>query len=243
MNPTTPDLPESGTPNLRRAVAALPPHEPDPASWPAIAAQLAADEALARALPALPVHAPADDLWASISARLDAGEATAPAPAAAIAPAVVRTLPPAGRLAWLSRPARRALALAASLLLVLGVAWWGQRLARPAPAGLRETVAYSEEISTDQPATPAVLAAPAFDPLQRQGVAFIDSRCSARPVVCGSGEFRALRTQLAEVAAEQAQLQQDARRFGESPELLREQTRLITLQASLTRELVQLLIS
>lgn len=95
MNPTPPDMPESGTPNLRRAVAALPTHEPDLATWPRLAAQLAADEALARVIPTLPAHEPADDLWTTLAARLDAGETPAPE-AAAPAPAVVRTLPPAG---------------------------------------------------------------------------------------------------------------------------------------------------
>ena len=225
--------PEAGAHNLARALRSLPAHAPDAALWPAIATQLAADETLARALPPLPAHEPDEALWEAIAARLDA-------PAGRPAPAVGRALPPTW---WAARPVRRALALAASLLLVLGLAWWGRQLAQPAGAGPRETVVYSEEISTEEGPTPAPPLAPALDPLQRQGVAFIDSRCSARPVVCGSNEFRALRTQLAEVAAEQAQLQQAARRFGESPELLREQARLITLQASLTRELVQLLIT
>ena len=233
------DNPEAGAPNLARALRSLPAHAPDAALWPAIAAQLAADETLARPLPPLPAHEPDEALWEAIAARLDANEMPV-APAARPAPAVGRALPPTW---WAARPVRRALALAASVLLVLGLAWWGRQLGRPTGSALRETVAYSEEVSTEEIAAPAPLAAPAFDPLQRQGVAFIDSRCSARPVVCGSGEFRALRTQLAEVAAEQTQLQQDARRFGASPELLREQARLITLQASLTRELVHLLIT
>ena len=85
--------------------------------------------------------------------------------------------------------------------------------------------------------------APATDLLEQQGRLFIDAHCSSRPVVCESGEFRTLRTQLQELETQEARLRQDARRFGTSPELLREQARLITLKASVTRELVQLLIS
>ena len=228
-----PETPEAGEPNLRRAIEHLPPHEPDPASWPRVAAQLAADEALARAIPALPPHEPDDDLWGAIAARLDAAERPAPAPILA-APAVVRTLNPA----WLARPVRRALALAASILLLLGVFWWQQR---PAALGPRETVAFSEEVAAPEPVAPAP--ASGADPLAQQGMSFIDAHCTLLPAVCGSGEFRSLRGQLTELEAQQAQLQRDARRFGVSPELRLEQARLITLQARITRELVQLLIS
>jgi hypothetical protein len=245
MNPTTPDMPESGTPNLRRAVAALLPHEPDAATWPRLAAQLAADEALARAIPALPAHEPADDLWASITACLDTGEIAVPEADAASVPAVLRTLPPPGRPAWLSRPARRALALAASVLLLLG-GWWGLRPATaPVATALHETVAYSEEVAPVASEPRALTAVPfaAPDPLEQQGRAFIDAHCSSLPTVCQSGEFRSLRTQLTELEGEEARLRLDARRFGASPELLREQTQLINLKAAVTRELVQLLIS
>lgn len=230
----TPETPEAGGANLRRAIGQLPPHEPDPATWPRVAAQLAADEALARALPALPPHEPDDALWATIATRLDAGAlprpATEPAP-----PAVVRTLQPA----WLARPARRAMALAASILLLAGIFWWQQR---PAASGPRETVAFSEEVAALEPLVSPALTLGA-DPLARQGLAFIDAQCTSQPATCGSDEFRSLRGQLAELEAQQVQLQRAARRFGESPELRREQARLITLQASITRELVQLLIS
>ncbi|MGI4872552.1 MAG: hypothetical protein ACRYFX_15415 [Janthinobacterium lividum] len=219
------DTPEPGAPNLRRALAALPAHEPDPATWPRIEAQLAAAAALARALPALPAHEPDDDVWEAIAAQLDA--AVAPA---AVAPAtVVRPL-------WRTRAGHRAWALAASLLVLLGVGWW-QWHAAPAPAAPRETLTFSEE------ARPLLLPTPAADPLEAQGLSFIEAHCSAQPAVCQSGEFRALRTQLQELDTQQAQLQQDARRFGTSPELLREQAHLVALRASFTRQLVHLLIS
>ena len=232
---STPHTPEAGDTPLRRAIQQLPPHEPDPAIWSRVAAGLAADEAVARAIPVLPVHEPDEALWAGIAARLDAGEQ--PQPAAAPAhetPVVVRTLRPA----WLVRPWRRIMALAASVLLLLGTFWWQ----RPLGSGPHETVAFSEEVAVPAPLSPAQIL-PGGDPLASQGLAFIDARCTAQPGVCGSGEFRSLRSQLAELEAEQARLQRDARRFGESPELRREQTRLISLQASITSELVQLLIS
>lgn len=250
MSPPFNSPPEAGASNLRRAIGQLPAHEPDPATWPRVAARLHADAALARAIPALPAHAPDDALWLAIAARLDAPEirpaetdaaeafAKSP-PLAPSAPAVVRPLQPA----WWPRVARRSLALAASVLLVLGL-WWQLRPARPAAtAGPHETLAYSEEIAPEASGAAPLSTAPAFDPLEQQGLAFIDAHCTSQPVRCGSDEFRSLRRQLTELGAQQTQLVQDARRFGESPELRREQARLITLQARLTRELVHLIIT
>ena len=238
MNPT-PELPaENGRAHLRRAVTELPAHAPDPATWSRITAQLAADQAIARALPALPTHEPAADLWAAIAARLDASsesvaapttEATAPAP-------VVRPLWPA-RLGWVA-------GLAAAVLLLLGV-WWlrpnapTQPLATAAP---QETVTFSEEVAALPVPAPAGLSAPA-DPLAQEGKAFIEAHCTSLPTVCQSGEFRELRAQLTEVEAQQQRLREDAQRFGASPALVREQGQLTTLHATLTRELVHLIIS
>ncbi|HEX8325934.1 MAG TPA: hypothetical protein VF629_00230 [Hymenobacter sp.] len=226
----TPETPEPGGPNLRRALNNLPAHEPAPATWSRIEAQLAVDAALARAIPALPAHEPDDALWAAVAARLDTAE-TAAAPATGrVTPAVVV------RPLWPAQAVRRALAVAASLLLVLGV-WWQLRPATSAPTVAHETVTFSEEEG------PLPLPAPVADPLERQGLSFIEAHCSSQPVVCQSGEFRTLRTQLQELETQEAQLRRDARRFGSSPQLLREQARLVTLKASVTRELVQLLIS
>ena len=232
MNPT-PELPaENGRAHLRRAVAALPAHAPDPATWPRIAGQLAAEQAIAAALPYLPTHAPAPDAWASIAARLDASSesvAAAPAP-------VVRPLWPA-RLGWVA-------GLAAAVLLLLGV-WWLRPTASAPPlatAAPQETVTFSEEVAALPVPTPASLTAPT-DPLAQQGEAFIEAHCTSLPTVCQSGEFRELRAQLTEVEAQQRRLHQDAQRFGSSPALVREQGQLTTLRAALTRELVQLIIS
>lgn len=223
----TPETPEPGAANLRRALNNLPAHEPDPTTWARVEAQLAAEVVLARALPTLPAHEPDEGLWATIAARLEA----APAP-----PVAVPTASAVGRPLWPTRTRRWALALAASLLLVLG-AWWQLRPAAWQPAVARETLTFGEE----EGARPRL--APAADPLELQGLAFIDSRCSSQPAACQSDEFRALRTQLQELETQEVQLRQDARRFGSSPELLREQTRLISLKASFTRQLVHLLIS
>jgi hypothetical protein len=221
----TPETPEPGGHNLRRALGALPTHEPDPDTWAHLAARLAADAALARALPTLPAHEPDEEVWAAITARLDT-----------VAPAQAPIPPAVGRRLWIARPMRQVLALAASLLLVLGV-WWQLRSVAPGPVVAHETVTFGEE------AGPLVLPAMAGDPLEVQGLSFIEARCSTQPTVCQSGEFRTLRTQLQELETQEAQLRQAARRFGASPELLREQARLVTLKAAFTRQLVQLLLS
>ena len=228
MSPN-PETPEPGGPNLRRALTNRPAHEPDPATWSRIEAQLAADAALTRAIPALPAHEPDEDLWAAVAARLDVVEVRPQPTAAAVPPAVVRAM-------WPVRAVRQALAIAASVLLVLGV-WWQVRPIASGPAVAHETLTFSEEEGTLPPPMPLA------DPMEQQGLSFIEAHCSSQPAVCQSGEFRTLRTQLQELETEETRLRQDSRRFGASPELLREQARLVTLKATVTRELVQLLIS
>jgi len=235
---------EPGAANLRRALGQLPPHEPAPDTWACIEAQLAADAALPRLVAELPAHEPEADLWVSIAGRLDAAEVAA----------LPRTLGPpaaASRYAgWLaSRRARHALALAASLVLLVlaGAGWWQYRPAAPAaiatvaPAGPRETLTVHEE--TLSAALPAALPAPPPDALESQGLAFIKKGCSRLPAVCNSAEFQSLNTQLTELQTQQQELRQASQRFGNSPELTREQARLVNLQAAVTRQLVNLLIS
>jgi len=226
----TPDLPETDGPSLRRALANLPAHEPDEATWARIEAQLAADADLARTIPTLPLHEPGKELWDSVVAWLDAPAMVAePTSLPAVAPVVVRRL-------WPARAVRRALAVAASLLLLVG-GWWQLHPRAAGPVVAQQSLTFSEE----EAALP--LPAPAPDLLEQQGRLFIEAHCSSQPTVCQSGEFRTLHTQLQELETQEIRLRQDARRFGTSPELLREQARLITLKASVTRELVQLLIS
>ena len=90
----TPDLPEEGYQNLRRALNELPVHEPAPSTWPRIEAQLGAEEAIHRTLPQLPVHTPDDAVWAAIAGRLDQLQEEA----APTAPRVVRPMWPAKQL-------------------------------------------------------------------------------------------------------------------------------------------------
>lgn len=226
-----PEIPDLGDSHLRRALATLPAHEPDPTTWAHLEACLEADAALWRVLPTLPAHEPDDDLWATISSKLQAVDyenvnlEKAPA------------LPALGRPLWPLRTTRRVWALAASLLVLLGVGWWQLRPAALVPTVAHETVTFSQEVGLPQLPTPAA------DPLEQQGLSFIEAHCAAQPAVCQSGEFRTLRTQLQEVEVQEAQLHQAARRFGSSPELLREQARLVTLKAAFTRQLVHLLIS
>lgn len=236
---------EPGAASLRRALGQLPPHEPAPDTWARIEAQLAADAALPRLVAELPTHEPEADLWASIAGRLDAAEATTQPRTLGLPPAA------ASRYAgWLApRSARRALALAASLVLLVlaGAGWWHHRpaapatLARVAPTSPHETLTVSEE--NVEATLPATLPAPPPDALESQGLAFIQKGCSRQPAVCGSAEFQSLNTQLTELQAQQQELQQASRRFGSSPELAREQARLVNLQAAVTRQLVNLLIT
>jgi hypothetical protein len=227
----TPETPEAGGHNLQRALGNLPTHEPDPATWSRIEALLAAEKELTRVVPTLPEHEPDEFLWDAIAARLDA--------AAPVAEQHIPVESAKVRPLWPAKTLRRVMAVAASVLILLGV-WWQQRTVGPTTTGIRETLAVSEEeIATPMPTSVAVSA----DPLEQEGRLFIDAHCTSLPTVCQSGEFKSLRTQLTELEQEEKQLRQDARRFGESPELLRQQAQLISMKATITRELVQLLIS
>lgn len=237
----TPELPDQGHQNLRRALNELPSHEPAPATWAHIEAQLAADQAIHRILPLLPTHTPDDALWAAIAGRLDNDESPIEATPEPIAPAVVRTMWPVARQL-------RFVAGIAAAILVCVLVWW-QRPVADAPtiayqetSAPRETITYSEETVETSPVTlPGQ--PPAIDPLAQEGVAFIDAHCTSLPTVCQSGEFKELRTQLTELETEEIRLEQATRRFGATPELVRNQVRVTTLKASVTRELIQLLIS
>ncbi|SHI89852.1 hypothetical protein SAMN02745146_1845 [Hymenobacter daecheongensis DSM 21074] len=229
MSPT-PTQPEAGRLNLQRAISQLPAHQPAAGLWPRIADELSAAEAIDRALPALPTHEPPAALWAAISAGLDQPEASpltiATEPAQPTQPA------PPVRPLW---PAFRLVAGVAAAVLVALLGWWQRPAARP-----HETITYSEEVVAEPAARPALAA---FDPLDEQGLSFINDHCTSLPTVCQSAEFRELRGQLTELQAEEQRLRQDARRFGPTPELVRHQVRITTLKATVTRELIQLLIS
>lgn len=221
------DSTEAGRLHLHRALGQLPAHQPNEELWPRIAQQLAAEEAVARALPHLPTHQPDEDLWNRIVGQLDQpAPLTAPGPAAASARVIGRPLWPAYRVAA---------GLAAAGLLVL--ATWRQA---PAPASeLRDTVSIGQDV-LPTPAAPA----PAFaDPLAQEGLRFIEARCSAQPAVCQSADFQSLRSQLAELEAEEQRLTQAMRRLGASSDMVQHQVHVTTLKATVTRDLIQLLIS
>ena len=230
----SPESSEPGHDNLRRAAANLPAHEPDATTWPRIVAQLATEQVIASAVQRLPEHEPADELWDNILGRLEASDAPMLVAADAKRP-TTRTLRPAA--VW------RAVGIAAAVLILLGI-WWLRPVTAtdgPVITASRETVTISEEVVA--PPSPTRLVSYKLDPLDQEGEDFIDAHCASLPNVCHSKEFRALRTQLDELQAQEHRLQQATRRFGESPELVRQQAELTTMRATVTRELVQLIIS
>ncbi len=174
---------------------------------------------LRRAVRELPTHEPDADTWDAVAARLD--QLAAPRPR------------------W--QPRRRwvvSLGLAASLVLLLAasLAWWG-RPAQPAPIAVE---------TPTLPATPALPSLPpplAAEPLEAEGEAFIDAHCSSLPQVCQSGEFRQLRAQLTALQQQEQHLRTQAQRCGATPQLVQQQVQVTIRKATVTRELIQLLIS
>ena len=223
MSLPTPEA-EAGRAHLARALGELPTAEPAPTAWAAIASQLTADQAISSALAQLPTHEPADDTWLHVAARLDR-----------LAPSVAR--PQAQR-----QPQRwRQLSLAASLLLLLaaGLAWFG----RPASAPVAEvtTPPVAAGIAA-VPALPALPPAPSAEPLDTEGEAFIDAHCSSLPQVCQSGEFQQLRAQLTDLQQQEQQLRTQTQR-GATPQLEQQRVQVTIRKATVTRELIHLLIT
>jgi hypothetical protein len=222
------DPTEAGRLQLQRALGQLPTHQPDEDLWPRIAHQLAADEAVVRAVPRLPTHQPDEDLWERIAGQLDQPAALATASSPAPTRTINRTLWPAYRVAA---------GMAAAVLLLL--ATWRQA---PMPTStLHETVSVEQDV-LPIPAVPAEAASMA-DPLAQDGLRFIEAQCSAQPAVCQSTDFQSLRTQLAELEAEEQRLAQAIHRLGASPDMVQHQVQVTTLKATVTRDLIQLLIS
>lgn len=241
---------------VSRALPELPQHEPDDDLWAVIVGRLDHEAPAPLALsPAAEAEIrPLDGMPAAaelVAVAPPAAELTTPEQ-----PAV--PVPPHATRRWLARPWHWAASAAAAVLLLVG-AWWQQQhrapgpllahtrpataaAAQPDPAA-HETISYGEEVLPADKAATARFAGSSFDPLQAQGVAFIDAHCTSLPTVCQSTQFQELRTELAELEAEEQRLQQAARRFGSSPELEQDRARVTTQKATITRELIQLLIS
>ena len=223
MNRLPTPAPDGDERPLRRAVRALPAHEPPADSWARIAAQLAGEQAIAQALPHLPSHEPAADTWVQVAARLD--QQVVPAP-------VVRPL-------WRRRAWPVSLSLAATVLLLLAVGVGEGGVRRPAAAA-RLAAAPSAWVPVPVAALPP---ASLPDPLEAQGEAFIEAHCTSLPVVCQSGEFQALRAQLTELQRQEQRLRAQSQRRGATPQLVRRQVQVTIRKATVTRELIHLLIS
>jgi len=95
---------------------------------------------------------------------------------------------------------------------------------------------------TAVPALPALPPAPSADPLDTEGEAFIDAHCSSLPQVCQSGEFRHLRAQLTDLQKQEQLLRTQTQR-GATPQLEQQQVQVTIRKATVTRELIHLLIT
>ncbi|TGE07625.1 hypothetical protein [Hymenobacter fodinae] len=231
MKETPEEGPELGRPHLHKAIANLPSHEPDEHTWTQIEQQLNLTTLLGQAPPELPEHEPDELVWDGIMARLDQPEPAAVPPAAA----------PVVRRMWPSQVLRVG-AIAASWLLVL-LAWHYWPSATPQRIVAQERISYTVETVPTAATTEEPLPLPNDAAQEHEGMAFINAQCSKVPVGCQSPEFQNLKQQMAELDAEEKRLQREVQRFGNNPELIRYQTRVTTMKATVTKELIQLLIS
>ncbi|SNC68431.1 hypothetical protein SAMN06265337_2311 [Hymenobacter gelipurpurascens] len=227
--------PEFGRIHLHKAIASLPQHVPAEQAWERIVQQLDFAAALDEVRHELPEHEPDELVWDNILAELDQ-EPIAEIQPVWPTPAVVRPMWPTARVL-------RVGAMAASWLLVL-LAWHYWPSATPIPIATTERVSYSvETVSAPLNTTEEPLALPDDVAEEHEGMAFINAQCTKVPAGCQSPEFRSLKQQMAELDAEEKRLQQEVQRFGSNPELVRYQTRVTALKATVTKELIQLLIT
>jgi hypothetical protein len=227
--------PEFGHIHLHKAIADLPTHEPGEHTWAHIVQQLDFATALDNARQELPEHEPNEMVWDCIMVRLDQEEPTASVPVPPVSAPIVRRM-------WPTKQLWRVSALAASWLLVL-LAWHYWPSATPVRIVAQEHISYSEETLPTSLAAQEPLPLPNDAAEEHEGMAFINAQCTKVPVGCQTPEFQTLKKQMLELDAEEKRLQQEVRRFGNNPELVRYQTRVTTMKATVTKELIQLLIS
>lgn len=225
--------PELGRIHLYTAIAHLPTHEPDAQTWAQIEQQLDI-AALGQVRHELPEHEPDELVWDGILAQLEQPETAADSP---LAPT------PVVRRMWPTARVLRVGAMAASWLLVL-LAWRYWPSATPILIATTESVSYSvETVPTALSTAEEPLPLPDNEAAEHEGLEFINAQCTKMPAGCQSPEFQNLKQQMAELDAEEKRLQQEVQRFGSNPELVRYQTRVTVLKATVTKELIQLLIS
>jgi hypothetical protein len=200
--------------HLQKAIEELPEMEPDAHLWKGIEAQLDFEEALPKALASLPLLEPDQESWANLERHL---------PAKKVAERQAKTI---HLFSYLSAAACLVLIMAAGIFFL-----------HSSPA--RPTLSYSQEIYMEEPQ----VASPKQTGAIQEALGFIQTSCESQLLVCRTPQFQQLKGQLDELNKEMQLLKQQQTLYGQEPEFIKAQIKLENLQAQITKELIQLIVS
>ncbi len=177
---------------LKKAVTQLPSYEPPPEVWSGIDDELN----LQKGIKQLPNHQPADLVWQVIEANLT--KSTSRTYSDSYRKGGTRQ-----RFFWIKR-----LSIAASLLFLIGISWWGIRNIAP-----QNQLSYSQETIDVQ------LLIEDWEE-DSEALAQIEAICQIKNYACMAIEFQALEQELKELNEAKLDLKQAIDAFGKDTQLI-----------------------
>jgi hypothetical protein len=199
---------------LQKAIQELPQMEPDSKVWKDIEAQLEFENTLPKAVASLPLLQPAEDSWAKLESQL---------PANKVVNKQVKTI---HIFTYMSAAACIVLMIAAGIYFLY-----------TSPG--TPTLSYSQEIYVDEPQVTSFEQAGNI----QEALGFIQTSCENQLLVCRTPQFQELKEQLDELHKEMQLLKEQQTIYGQEPEFIKAQIKLENLQAQITKELIQLIVS
>jgi hypothetical protein len=198
---------------LQKAIQELPEMEPDSKVWKDIEAQLEFEDTLPKAITSLPLLEPDEDSWAKLESHLPSKPVNKQA----------RTI---HLFTYMSAAACIVLMIAAGIYFLYS-----------SPG--TPTLSYSQEIYVEEPQGTSFEQAGTI----QEALGFIQTSCDNQLLVCRTPQFQELKEQLDELHKEMQLLKEQQTLYGQEPEFIKAQIKLENLQAQITKELIQLIVS
>ena len=195
---------------LKKAIDQLPLYEPDEQLWLEIEDgldEIELDQKLQKTIPNLVQHNPPEMVWENIEAVLEQ-EIIAKKEAVKI------------------RPLRKWLALAASVVLLLGLGWWMQN-------NNKVTITYSEEQIEN---TLPMLSFDGDD--DEAAFAMIDEICKAGMLICHDVDFLNLKTELDELTTARNELKEAMGEFNTDKFLIAQLTEIELERSDVLKKII-----
>ncbi|MDO1447115.1 hypothetical protein Q0590_12675 [Rhodocytophaga aerolata] len=200
------------------------------------------DRRLQKAIQELPGIEPDDSLWNNIAAQLsfedtlskaipslpllepnEAAWAKLESSLPSTAPAVTK------QLTWLTY-----FSAAACISLIIAISIWFVKQQASSPLYTYSQELYIAESPANSTGHPLAI---------QEAMGFINDSCENQLLVCATSEFKELKGQLDELTIEIEKLKAQQTTYGQEPELIKAQIKLENLQAQITKELIQLIVS